>query len=146
MAGIKTAGSWLANKIWWSKMSNNIGAEPFRLENCKKKNVWEKITSNRCLINFRTSYQFHSYYDSAQYNLLKLHIIWSYELKKHYWQNIAFYKVTSSYHLCVQYFSQFSFDWEMYIYIISSCFKTAADYVYISESNEDWEKYSTQRW
>ena len=57
-------------------MSNNIGAEPFRLENCKKKNVWEKITSNRCLINFRTSYQFHSYYDSAQYNLLKLHIIW----------------------------------------------------------------------
>ena len=24
-------------------------------------------------------------------------------------------------------------------------FETAADYVYISESNEDWEKYSTQR-
>ena len=50
-------------------------------------------------------------------------------------------KVTSSYHLCVEYFSQFSFDSEMYTY----CFKTAADYIYISESNEDWEKYSTQR-
>ena len=30
----------------------------------------------------------------------------------------------------------------------SSCFgfETAADYVYISESNENWEKHSTQRW
>ena len=37
-------------------------------------------------------------------------------------------KGSSSYHLCVEYFSQFSFD-----------------YVYISESNEDWEKDSTQR-
>ena len=25
-------------------------------------------------------------------------------------------------------------------------FKTAAEIVYISESNENWEKYSTQRW
>ena len=35
-------------------------------------------------------------------------------------------KGSLSYHLCVEYFS--------------SCFETAADYVYISESNEDWEK------
>ena len=27
------------------------------------------------------------------------------------------------------------------VYIISSCFETAADYLYISESNENWEKY-----
>jgi hypothetical protein len=29
--------------------------------------------------------------------------------------------------------------------IIFVCFETAADNVYISESNENWEKYSTQR-
>ena len=33
------------------------------------------------------------------------------------------------------------FIWFKNVYIISSCFKTAA-----SESNENWEKYSTQRW
>ena len=27
----------------------------------------------------------------------------------------------------------------------SYCFKTAAEIVYISESNENWEKYSTKR-
>ena len=45
-----------------------------------------------------------------------------------------------SYHLCVEYFSQLSFDSEMYT-------KSAAvaDFIYISESNESWEKYSTQR-
>ena len=26
-----------------------------------------------------------------------------------------------------------------------NCFETAADFVYISESNENWEKYSSQR-
>ena len=31
------------------------------------------------------------------------------------------------------------------VYKIISCFKTATDYVYISESNENWEKYLTQR-
>ena len=50
-------------------------------------------------------------------------------------------KVSSSYHLCVEYFSQLSFDSEMY-----TKSETAADFVYISESNESWEKYSTQRW
>ena len=32
------------------------------------------------------------------------------------------------------------------VYNFSSCFETAADYVYISESNKNWEKYLTQRW
>ena len=49
-------------------------------------------------------------------------------------------KVTSSYHLCVECFSQLSFDSE--VYTKSS---TATDFVYISESNESWEKHSTQR-
>ena len=40
---------------------------------------------------------------------------------------------TSFYHLCVEYFAQFSFDSEMYTYIFSNCFETAADYVYISD-------------
>jgi hypothetical protein len=39
-----------------------------------------------------------------------------------------------SYHLCVEYFSQLSKS------------ETAADFVYISKSNESWEKHSTQRW
>ena len=49
-------------------------------------------------------------------------------------------KVTSSYHLCVECFSQLSFDSEMYT-------KSAAvaDFVYTSESNERCEKHSTQR-
>ena len=49
-------------------------------------------------------------------------------------------KVSSSYHLCVKYFSQLSFDSEMYT-------KSAAvaDFVYTSESNESCEKHSTQR-
>ena len=49
-------------------------------------------------------------------------------------------KVSSSYHFCVEYFSQLSFDSEMF-----TKSETAADFVYISESNESWEKYSTQR-
>ena len=49
-------------------------------------------------------------------------------------------KGISCYHLCVEYFSQLSFDSEMYT-------KSAAvaDFVYTSESNESWEKHSTQR-
>ena len=47
--------------------------------------------------------------------------------------NSTWGKGSSSYHLCVEYFFQF-------------CFKTAADFVYISESNENWKKYSIQRW
>ena len=44
------------------------------------------------------------------------------------------------YHLCVECFSQVSFDSEVYT-------KSAAvaDFVYTSESNESCEKYSTQR-
>ena len=44
------------------------------------------------------------------------------------------------YHLCVEFFSQLSFDSEMYT-------KSAAvaDFVYTSESNESCEKHSTQR-
>ena len=49
-------------------------------------------------------------------------------------------KVSSFYHLCVECFSQLSFDSEVY-----TKSATAADFVYISESNENWEKYSTQR-
>ena len=49
-------------------------------------------------------------------------------------------KVTSSYHLCVECFSQLSFDSEVY-----TKSATAADFVYISESNENCEKHSTQR-
>ena len=45
-----------------------------------------------------------------------------------------------SYHLCVEYFSQLSFDSEMY-----TKSATAVDFVYISESNDSCEKYSTQR-
>ena len=47
--------------------------------------------------------------------------------------------VSSSYHLCVEYFFQLSFDLEMYT-------KSAvADFVYTSESNESWEKHSMRR-
>ena len=47
--------------------------------------------------------------------------------------------VSSSYHLCVEYFSQLSFDSEIYTKL------AIADFVYTSESNESWEKHSTQR-
>ena len=49
-------------------------------------------------------------------------------------------KVSSPYHLCVKYFSQLSFDSEVY-----TKSTTAADFVYTSESNESCEKHSTQR-
>ena len=51
------------------------------------------------------------------------------------------YKGRLSYHLCVECFSQLSFDSEVYT-------KSAAvaDFVYTSESNESCEKHSTQRW
>ena len=49
-------------------------------------------------------------------------------------------KVSSSYHLCVECFSQLSFDSEVY-----TKSATAADFVYTSESNERCEKHSTQR-
>ena len=49
-------------------------------------------------------------------------------------------KVTSSYHLCVECFSQLSFDSEVY-----TKSATAADFVYTSESNESCEKHSTER-
>ena len=49
-------------------------------------------------------------------------------------------KVSSSYHLCVECFSQLSFDSEVY-----TKSATAADFVYTSESNESCEKHSTQR-
>ena len=50
-------------------------------------------------------------------------------------------KVSSSYHRCDEYFSQLSFDSEMHT-------KSAAvaEFVYTSESNESWEKHSTERW
>ena len=50
-------------------------------------------------------------------------------------------KASSFYHLCVECFSQLSFDSEMYT-------KSAAvaDFVYTSESKESCEKHSTQRW
>ena len=50
-------------------------------------------------------------------------------------------KVSSSYHLSVEWFSQLSFDSEVYT-------KSAAvaDFVYTSELNESCEKHSTQRW
>ena len=44
------------------------------------------------------------------------------------------------YHLCVECFSQLSFDSEVYTKSV-----TAADFVYTSESNESCEKHSTQR-
>ena len=55
-------------------------------------------------------------------------------------RNVFTDKVTSSYHLCVEYFSQLSFDSEVY-----TKSATAADFVYTSESNESCEKHSTQR-
>ena len=50
-------------------------------------------------------------------------------------------KVSSSYHLCVECFSQLSFDSEVY-----TKSTTTADFVYTSESNESREKHSMQRW
>ena len=51
-----------------------------------------------------------------------------------------FTKGRLSYHLCVECFSQLSFDSEVYT-------KSAAvaDFVYTSDSNESCEKHSTQR-
>ena len=82
------------------------------------------------------------------YNLLFQ--VWSYSYSEHQcsltklrsFKNYFFYhaKVTSSYHFCVECFSQLSFDSEVYT-------KSAAvaDFVYTSESNESCEKHSTQR-
>ena len=55
-------------------------------------------------------------------------------------QNLATAKVSSSYHICVECFSQLSFDSEVY-----TKSTTAADFVYTFESNESCEKHSTQR-
>ena len=49
-------------------------------------------------------------------------------------------EVSSSYHLCVECFSQLSFDSEVYTKSVA-----VADFVYESESNESCEKYSTPR-
>ena len=46
-----------------------------------------------------------------------------------------------SYHLCVECFSQLSFDSEVY-----TKSATAADFVYTSELNESCEKHLTERW
>ena len=56
------------------------------------------------------------------------------------YKNIYSTKVSSSYHLCVECFSQLSFDSEVY-----TKSATAADFVYTSESNESCEKHSMQR-
>ena len=58
--------------------------------------------------------------------------------------------VSSSYHLCVEYFSQLSFDSEMYTKsaAVADCniiFLENIRLLYTSESNESWEKHSTQR-
>ena len=53
---------------------------------------------------------------------------------------INVHKVSSSYHLCVECFSQLSFDSEVY-----TKSATAADFVYTSKSNESCEKHSMQR-
>ena len=55
-------------------------------------------------------------------------------------KSLKFVKVSSSYHLCVECFSQLSFDSEVY-----TKSATDADFVYISESNKTYEKHSTQR-
>ena len=55
----------------------------------------------------------------------------SYEVASH-----VFTKVTSFYHLCVEYFSQLSIDRKS---------AAVADFVYFSDLNESCEKYSTQR-
>ena len=62
--------------------------------------------------------------------LLRLTQIFAFVLKEGY----------PTYHLCVQCFSQLSFDSEMY-----TKSATADDFVYISETNESCEKHSTQR-
>ena len=49
-------------------------------------------------------------------------------------------KVSSSYHLCVECFSQLSFDSEVYTKLAA-----VADFVYTSELNESCEKHATQR-
>ena len=54
--------------------------------------------------------------------------------------NLDFAKGRLSYHLCVECFSQLSFDSEVY-----TKSATAADFVYTSESNESCEKDSMQR-
>ena len=55
--------------------------------------------------------------------------------------NIHTAKGRLSYHLCVECFSQLSFDSELH-----TKSATAADFVYTSELNESCEKHSTQRW
>ena len=59
---------------------------------------------------------------------------------KSIFQNLALTKVSLSYHLCVECFSQLSFVSEMYTKL-----SAVADFVYTSESNESCEKHSTQR-
>ena len=55
-------------------------------------------------------------------------------------QKKSSFKVSSSYHLCVECFSQLSFDSEVY-----TKSATATDFVYTSESNESCEKHLTER-
>ena len=57
-----------------------------------------------------------------------------------FYTNTPLTKGRLSYHLCVECFSQLSFDSEVY-----TKSATAADFVYTSESNESCEKHSTQR-
>ena len=52
---------------------------------------------------------------------------------------MTFELLKGGYPIIFEYFSQLSFDSEMY-----TKSETAADLVYISESNESWEKHSTQ--
>ena len=63
------------------------------------------------------------------------------EKNENYDKNKFLAKGRLSYHLCVECFSQLSFDSEVY-----TKSTTAADFVYTSETNESCEKHSTQRW
>ena len=95
---------------------------------------YEAIFSNFSALAFQKS-QFEAYTEAAQ-NFIQGRTIFVTDWA----QKTSLTKVSSSYYLCIDYFSQLSFDSEMYT-------KSAAvaDFVYTSESNESWEKHSKQR-
>ena len=73
--------------------------------------------------------------------VVAINVNWVDEFQSWTFQPCHFFaKGRLSYHLCVECFSQLSFDSEVYT-------KSAAvaDFVYTSESNESCEKHSTQR-
>ena len=71
------------------------------------------------------------------------------KIKKQPWLDLRLRPQSTSFEV-IQYTVTSTNITTLFIYVYEclhpcGCFETAADFVYISESNENWEKYSIQR-